>query len=55
VYTLYLHDDIFTTRSELPNVLFLTPSSKVEVTMDKNGIFAALSAACVRFIFGKTC
>jgi len=29
-------------------------SMKVKVTTDKNGIFSALSAACVRFMFGKT-
>jgi len=28
--------------------------SKVNVTKDKNGIFSALSAACVRLMFGKT-
>ena len=28
--------------------------SKVKVTRDKNGIFAALSAACVWSAFGKT-
>ena len=28
--------------------------SKVKVTRDKNGIFSAISAACVQFMFGKT-
>jgi len=27
---------------------------KLKVTRDKNGIFSALSAACVQFMFGKT-
>jgi len=39
---------IFTAHSELQKVVL------VGVTRDKKGHFSALSAGCVRFMFGKT-